>query len=113
MASKNNIILCNLPRKIYETRKQKGWSQTDLGNAMGSDKAFVSKLERGIKVPDLETVRKAADALGVSISDWFADETKVLDPFFQEVQERAIHMTPEQREHFEKMIYESLALLGL
>lgn len=113
MASKNNMILCNLPGKIRRTRKQKGWTQTDLGNAMGSDKAFVSRLESGLKMPDLETVRKAADAMDVPLSYWFADETEKPDPFFQEMQERATHMTPEQREHFEKMIREAFKLLGL
>lgn len=113
MASKNNIILRNLPGKIRETRKQKGWTQTELGNAMGSDKALVSKLENGIKIPDLETVRKAADAMGISISVWFTDDTKEQSSFFQKVQERTERMTPEQREHFEKMILEALELLEL
>lgn len=113
MASKNNIILYNLPDKIRKTRIQKGWTQTDLGNAMGSDKALVSKLENGIKTPNLETVRKAADAMDVSISDWFTDETKLPDPFFQEVQERVKCMPQEQRKRFEKIIMELLELSGL
>ena len=113
MASSNLNIIYNLPDKIRQTRKEKGMSQTELGLAMGSDKAAVSKLERGSKVPNLDTVRKAADAMDVSLSEWFESETGELDSFFLQAQKRAEKLSEEQRKNLEKLINAALEMAGV
>ena len=113
MASSNNMIIYSLPEKVRESRKNKGMTQTDLGLAMGTNKAAVSRLENGVKIPDLVTLKNAADAMEVSLSEWFADEALAPDPFFIKVQERTKGLAPEQRAQCEVMMDAALKMLGV
>lgn len=107
MASQNREIIYNLPSKIKETRKSKDMTQTDLGLAMGTNKAAISKLESGNRIPDLDTVAAAADALETPLSDWFGGSTES-DPFLRQFCERAKNVSPEKRASFEAMINAAL-----
>ena len=112
MASNNTIINC-IPGRIRESRKAKGMSQTELALAMGSDKAAVSRLEGGLRTPDLVTLKNAADALDESLSNWFSDEKTEMNAFFRQAQERAGKLTPEQMKYLETMINTSLEMMGV
>ena len=52
---------------IRENRKSKGWSQEELGLRAGVSVNHVSKLERGLASPKLETVVKLCTALHISL----------------------------------------------
>lgn len=62
-------IIDNISSNVYRLRKQRRWSQAQLGLAAGTSQKVISNLEnaseRGI-YPTMDTVLAVADALGVS-----------------------------------------------
>jgi transcriptional regulator with XRE-family HTH domain len=52
---------------IRNLRKERNWTQYDLAAEMEVDAAFISRIERGRKVPSLETILRLAQALKVSV----------------------------------------------
>ena len=62
----------NAPRRtnkspIAKARIAKGWTQRQLGEAIGVDNTQIAKWERGERKPKLEALLKLGEALGV---DW-------------------------------------------
>lgn len=64
-------------QRIAELRSARGWSQGDLGGEMGRTLRHVAALELGEYNPTLSTLRRVAEALGVDISELFAEPTGV------------------------------------
>ncbi|MBL4830990.1 MAG: helix-turn-helix transcriptional regulator [Aliivibrio sp.] len=54
---------------LKELRKSKGFSQEALALDAGLDRSFLSKIERGINQPSLETIFSLAKVLKCSASD--------------------------------------------
>lgn len=52
---------------IIRERNKRGWSQTDLAEAIGSRQPVISRLERGGGNPSLQTLTKIAQALDLSL----------------------------------------------
>lgn len=55
------VILGTIVRKYREDR---GLSQAELANLIGSIQAYISRLERGLENPGLRTMELLAEALG-------------------------------------------------
>jgi transcriptional regulator with XRE-family HTH domain len=55
-------------------RECRGWTQTELAQAAGMRQVQVSRLERGLRQPRLETARKLADALDTSVDRLFPSD---------------------------------------
>ena len=51
---------------IRVLRRKKGWTQRDLAQAAGVTHTTIVRLERGQHEPNITTIRKVAEALGVS-----------------------------------------------
>jgi transcriptional regulator with XRE-family HTH domain len=65
-------------KKIKELRKQAGMTQEQLANQAHIDPQHMSRLERGMYFPSLETLELIAQNLGVLLKDLFVfpeDET--------------------------------------
>jgi ribosome-binding protein aMBF1 (putative translation factor) len=56
-----------LVKTIIRERLARGWSQTDLANAIGTRQPVISRLERGEGNPSLGTLHKIATALDLSL----------------------------------------------
>ena len=54
------------PERLLSLRKQKNLSQTALGKIVGVHYSHIGRYERGISRPAADTLKKLADALGVS-----------------------------------------------
>jgi transcriptional regulator with XRE-family HTH domain len=52
--------------RLRELRKQKGLSQSELGERVGVHYTHVGRYERGVSRPAADTLKRLADALGVS-----------------------------------------------
>lgn len=52
---------------IIRERVKRGWSQTELAQAIGSKQPVISRLERGDSNPSLQTLRRIATALDLSL----------------------------------------------
>lgn len=59
----------NLAKYLRQFRLRKSWSQDELAYRMGSDRTYISDMERGLRNPSLKTLAKLAHTLGVSIGD--------------------------------------------
>ena len=73
MASRNTTVLYGLGDRIRETREQRGLSLTELSVAVGSDKSALSKIEKGERVPSLETIGRLADEMEMPMGAWFQE----------------------------------------
>lgn len=63
----------DIGEKIKHLRTEKGITQKELANRLGTSQQNLAQYENGKRNPKLETVRKMADALGVYISDLIVD----------------------------------------
>lgn len=57
----------NLSRHLRELRLKLGWSQEELAERMGSDRTYISDMERGMRNPSLKTLARLASTLDVTI----------------------------------------------
>ncbi len=55
-----------LGERIRELRKERGWSQAELGKRIGSDSQYVSRYETGRITPSVDALVRLADVLEVS-----------------------------------------------
>lgn len=54
---------------LREARKAKKLSQQELGRMVGKKLSTISSYELGVRIPSIETARKIAEALGVSLDE--------------------------------------------
>jgi len=54
-------------KTIISHRLKRGWSQTELAEAVGSRQPVISRLERGGSNPSLQTLQRIAKALDLSL----------------------------------------------
>lgn len=79
--------------RIKELRKQKGLSQKTLAELCGVHQTAVSQWEKGRTTPDLDSLKKLANALGVSVEillggELTKDENKI--PGFSRINADAV-----------------------
>lgn len=61
--------------KLYELRKQKGFSQEELANRLNVSRQTISKWEVGESTPDMEKLVAISDLFGVSLDELVMDKT--------------------------------------
>lgn len=117
MASRNMSMLYGLGGRIRKTREQQGLSLTDLSIAVGSDKSALSKIEKGERVPNLETIGKLADEMGVPMILWFQEPTssnsETMKQFVESKQSRLDKLSPEQLSNLQALINQALCMAGV
>ena len=57
--------------RIRNLRKERGWSQEELGEKADLHHTYVGAVERGEKNASIDTLDKIADALGIEMVDLF------------------------------------------
>ena len=67
-----------LSDKIVRLRKSNGMSQEELADKLGVSRQAISRWEMGRSRPDVETLQRLADALGVELTE-LLDETPPAD----------------------------------
>jgi transcriptional regulator with XRE-family HTH domain len=65
--------MTKIGERIALLRKQKGWSQTDLAKKVDASREAIGKYERNESSPAVETAKRIADVLGVTL-DYLVDE---------------------------------------
>ena len=61
---------------IARLRKEKGWTQAELGEKLGVSNQAVSKWESGMTMPDVTLLPTLADTFGIYIDELFSREVK-------------------------------------
>ena len=54
-------------KRIADLRKERGWSQPELGSKIGTSGAIIGRYERDEMTPSVEVARKIAEAFGVTL----------------------------------------------
>lgn len=67
--TKGNIM--GLGGTVFRLRREKGFTQAEVGIASGLATSYVSRIENGRLQPTLPTLRRLAAALGVPVSGLF------------------------------------------
>lgn len=58
-------------KRLQALRKEKGYSQEELGFRAHLDRTYVSGIERGIRNPALKNIARLAQALEVEVIELF------------------------------------------
>ena len=66
----------NIGKTIASLRKNKGMTQNELAEKMNVTDKAVSKWERNLSCPDVNTISKLADILGVSVEELLNSKNK-------------------------------------
>jgi len=67
----NSNILKSFGERIRQLRKEKGFSQEELADKAGVHRTYIGMIERAEKNITLINIEKIANALEVSIKDFF------------------------------------------
>ena len=73
-----------LGRKIAQLRKEKGMTQLELAGLMGVTDKAVSKWERDLSYPDITTLPRLAEVLGVCVDELLQCEGSLSSPTQEE-----------------------------
>jgi transcriptional regulator with XRE-family HTH domain len=70
-----------LGRQVLAKRKEKGLSQSELGNLVGISRNYVSQIERGVaRSISMKVVNQLAVALGVSAGELTGERSQITIP---------------------------------
>ncbi|MBE6895850.1 MAG: helix-turn-helix transcriptional regulator [Ruminococcaceae bacterium] len=64
----------SISKNITKYRKQKGYTQEQLGNLLGVTNQSVSKWESAVSMPDVMMIPKIANALGITLEELYGIE---------------------------------------
>ncbi len=80
-----NIDYSALGERIRKSRKAKGLSQEKLGEICSISTAHVGHIERGSRIPSLETLYKISKELNVSMDYLFFDSQNDINSIFKSI----------------------------
>ena len=100
--------MISMSERIKKIRKQKGLSQTELGERIGVSQQVITNYERGIREPSIEMLLKISGALNISIENLIGekpikpnDETsRALQKRFEQIKK----LPPEKQKAFITMV---------
>jgi DNA-binding XRE family transcriptional regulator len=77
-AEVDDLLAAKTPLAFY--RKRAGWTQARLAERTGIAQGFLSEIEAGRKSGDVQTLRKIADLLKISLDDLVVPEASIDRP---------------------------------
>ena len=64
-------VLKTIGKTIKKARLARGWSQMHLAAEASLDKSYIGAIERAEVNPSIKKIARIADALGISIGEFF------------------------------------------
>lgn len=87
-----------LGRRIRESRLKKGYTQQILAEQAQIAEVYLGEIERGMKMPSLNSFIKLIEALGISADYVLRDELSSGGEYiYDEIAEKMRNLTPGQR----------------
>ena len=84
--------------QLRETRTQKGYTLQSLAQKAGTSAVYLGEIERGLKMPSLNSFIRIVEALNVSADYLLRDELSSGSGYiYNEIVEKLRHLTPKQR----------------
>lgn len=71
---KGGMMIMDFNNRLYELRKQKGFSQEELANRLNVSRQTISKWEVGDSTPDMEKLIAISDLFGISLDELVLDK---------------------------------------
>lgn len=88
----------NIGVRLKEARLKKGFTQKDLSDASDIHVTYISEIERGVKMPSINTFVKIIEALDISADYVLRNNISSGKGYvFNEVTERLKDISPRQR----------------
>lgn len=95
----------SIGKRIRKYREQNGWRQEEFAEKIGLSVTYTGMIERGEKVPKLETFVKIANILGVSTDLLLADVLTVqYEIKSSEMTDEIASLNPNERERIYSVI---------
>lgn len=100
------VIILNIGENIKAFRSIKKLSQKEVALTIGIDQAQYSRIESGKVEPTVSSLKKIADALGISVGDLFSDDKPVdINSFDADLIERLKLMTELDKEDLKSLCH--------
>lgn len=95
-------------KRITDLTNERGWSTYKLAQKSGLSSSTIANIYRRHTVPSLSTLEIICDAFGITLSQFFAEDTDAvpLTPEQKEMFDKWANLTPSQKEIIEKIIQE-------
>ncbi len=74
MKDKESVLSKDFPEKLRALRKNREWSQGQLGQKIRADLQRISKYERGVMLPTMELMVRIAKVFDVSVDFLIRDD---------------------------------------
>lgn len=52
---------------LLDARKEAGMTQSELAEKIGTDKSYISRVERGLTIPSISTFYRMVSAMGLTV----------------------------------------------
>jgi len=96
--------MIDIGNRIREIRKLKNVTVSWLADEIGVAQSFVSGIENGTKKCSLENLDKICTALGITLSDFFADRPPELPPEVRRVCDKLQNLSPDKLKILESVL---------
>lgn len=94
----NGLNKTELGRKIRQARLDKGYTQQELAQKVGIGNVYLGEVERGQKMPSLNSFIKILEALNVSADYILREELSAgREHIYDEITKKLDPLTPKQR----------------
>lgn len=95
-------------KRITELTNERGWSTYKLAQKSGLSSSTIANIYRRHTVPSLSTLEIICDAFGITLSQFFAEDTDAvpLTPEQKVMFDKWANLTPSQKEIIERIIQE-------
>ncbi|GIM29862.1 hypothetical protein CPJCM30710_25280 [Clostridium polyendosporum] len=93
----------NIGKRISEFRKLNKLTGVELAKRVGITREYLSHLEKGSKTPSFETLQNICSELGITLSDFFKEDTEV-SPQLKELINNAKDLHPDLLNNINDMI---------
>ena len=94
-----------LGKRIRKFREGKGWTQSDLADAISMSNTTISHIEVGKGRPELNTIVNIANALEVSLDSLLCDSLKVSEAAYRSEIARFLENIPGDEVRFLEEIF--------
>ena len=87
----------NVMEKIDKLRNERGWSVNNLAMEAMLTQSTVNNLYNRKNEPKLSTLTALCNAFGITLSEFFAEESEDMHSIDAQLQEKISHLSPAQK----------------
>jgi transcriptional regulator with XRE-family HTH domain len=90
--------------RLTRFRESKKISKNKLAQESGVTQGFISQVELGNRLPTLEVLNRICSALGLTLSEFFADQAPEVPPEVRRVCDKLQKLTPDKLKILESVL---------